>query len=119
MVKHEPAIVDAVEANLHAHVFDHDTSAWAHVLVSDLNDEAVDALVLSIDVRLSKHDSVVSMACAVRDPELLASNRGRIDLKFLFHWVVNSGGLHLWCVVTVTKLSEAEAPHILKRANIF
>ena len=118
MVKHEPAIVDAVEANLHAHVFDHDTSAWAHVLVSDLNDEAVDALVLSIDMRLSKHDSVVGMASAICDPELLAGNGGRIDLKFLFHWVVDSSGLHLWRVVAVTKLGEAEAAHVFERVNI-
>ena len=67
---------------------------------------------------LSEHDSVVGMAGTVSNPELLAHNSRRIDGKFLSLGVVDRSSLHLGRVVSITKLSEAEASHALQAIDL-
>jgi len=69
-------------------------------------------------VSLSKHDSVVGVAGTVSNPELLAHNSRRIDGKFLSLSIIDCSGLHLGRVVSITKLSEAEASHALQAVNL-
>ena len=58
------------------------------------------------------------MAGAVGDPELLAKGRRRVDHKFLFRRVVDRSRLHLRRIVSVAKLGEAEAAHVLQRIDL-
>ena len=57
------------------------------------------------------------MAGSVCDPELLAKHGGRVDDEFLFLLVIRGRGLHLRRIVTVAELGEAEAAHVLERAD--
>ena len=65
------AIVNSIQTNLPAHIFNHDSFAGLHLVVSDLGQERIDTFVLAIDDGLGKHNHVVCMACTVCDPELL------------------------------------------------
>ena len=71
MIEHQTSIIDTIQANLHAHVFDHDTLGRFHLVISDLDNEAVDSLVLSIDDGLRKHDRIIGMTGSICDPEFL------------------------------------------------
>jgi len=104
MVEHKAGIIDSVKANLNSHVFDHDTLTRLHLIISDANNEGVNAFVFAADRRLSEHYGVVGMASTIRDPKLLAEGRWRINRKFLSLGVVDGGGLHHGRVVTIAKL---------------
>lgn len=117
MVEDKTAIINTIKANLHSHVFNGDTWAWLHLLISDLDNEGVDALVLSLDDGLGKHDGVICMASTVGDPELLTQSSWTINSELLGHVVVGGSGLHLWSIVAVSKLSKAEASHVLQGVN--
>ena len=84
------------------------------MIVPDPHNEAIDALILAIDDGLGEDDGIVGMACTVRDPELLGQSRWRVNLKFLSLGVIDSRRLHLWRIVTIAELSEAEAPHVFQ-----
>ena len=118
IVKHEPSIVDSIEADFPAHVLDHDTLAWLHLVVTDPHDEGVDALVFTAHQSLSKDDGIVGVASTVGDPELLGQGSWRVDHKLLGLLIIDSSGLHLWSIVSISQLSEAEASHVLERVNI-
>lgn len=118
MVEHETSIVDAVHADLHTHVFDHDATAWLHLIVTDAHNEGVNTLILAGNMSLSEHDGIVGVAGAIGNPELLAKYSRRVNNKFLFNLVVDGRGLHLWRVVAIAELCEAEAAHVLERAYI-
>ena len=76
MFKHQTSIINTVEANLHAHILDHDSLGRFHVIISDPDDEAVDSFILASNNGLGKHNSVVGVTGTVRDPELLRERRG-------------------------------------------
>jgi len=76
LVEHKTSIINAVKANLDAHIFDHDTFAGLHLLITNWYNEGVDTLVLSLDNSLSKDDSVISVAGSISDPELLRQGSG-------------------------------------------
>ncbi len=71
MIEHQAAVVNTIEAHLDSHVFNEDALARLHLIITDPDDKAIDALVLAVDYCLGKYDCIVSMACTIRDPELL------------------------------------------------
>ena len=58
------------------------------------------------------------MASTIRDPELLAESRRRINREFLSLGIIDGCSLHLGRVVTIAKLSKAEASHVLQRRDL-
>ena len=114
LVKHEARVIYTIQANLHAHIFDHNSLAGPHLFVSDAHNEAVHSLVLSVDDGLGEDNCIVGVAGTVRDPEFLGQSCWRVNHKFLSLLVVNRCGLHLRCIVAITKLSETEAAHVLQ-----
>ena len=71
MIKHKTRIINAIEADLHSHILNHDTLARLHLVVSDAHNEAVNTLVLSVDDGLGEHDGIVGVAGSIGDPVLL------------------------------------------------
>jgi len=118
MVEGKASIVNSIQAEFVAHVFDHHATASIHVVVANAHDEAVDALVLTFDNCLGKDDSVVGVASTVSDPELLGKSRWRVYGEFLGLRVVDGGSLHLGRIVAVSKLGEAEAAHVLQGVDL-
>ena len=114
MIEHKSTIVNTIESNLLAHILYHDTLARLHLVVSYTHDKAIHTLVFAGHYCLSKHDRVVGVASAVGDPELLAKNGRRMDVKFLFHGVISCSSLHLRGVITIAKFSEAETAHVFQ-----
>ena len=118
MIEDKASIVDAVQTELIAHVFNHDATGCIHVVVANADNEAVDALVFALDNCLSKDDSVVGVASTVCDPELLGKSRRGVDSELLSLWVIDGGSLHLGRIVAVSKLGEAEAAHVLQGVDL-
>jgi hypothetical protein len=58
------------------------------------------------------------VAGSICDPIFLRGGSWRIYRELLCSVVINGGGLHLWRVVTVAKLGEAEAAHNLEAVNL-
>lgn len=78
VMEEQPAIVNTIQRNLDAHVFDRDASLLIHIVqvvhwvaLPNWNQESIDALVLTLDDGLRKDDGVIRMACTVGDPILL------------------------------------------------
>ena len=71
MVKSKSGVVNTVQLELHAHIFDCDSSAGLHVFVANLDHERVNALILALDNGLGENDRVVCVARAICDPKLL------------------------------------------------
>eukprot|EP01137_Pigoraptor_chileana_P037394 Opistho-2@34399 len=107
--KEQLAVVDTVAAHLVAHVLNADTLCNGHVVVAHARKEGVDALLLSIDLKLSKHNDPLGVDCAVGDPVLLGKGIGRVDDKLARLLVVLSSRLHLNGVVAIAELGEAKA----------
>ena len=106
-------IVDTVQAKLDTHIFDENTFAWLHLLVSDAHNEAINTFVFVSNDCLGEYDCVVSMTSSIGNPELLGKCGWRVNCEFLGYWVVVGGGLHFWSVVAVAELGKTEAPHVL------
>ena len=56
-----------MKINLVPHVFDGDTGQLLQVLVPNVDEDAVDALVLAVDEQLSEHDDVLGVTSPVGD----------------------------------------------------
>jgi len=111
MIEHKSTVVNWIESHFNSHIFNHDTSGWLHVVVSDGDDEAVDSFVDSVDDGLSKDDGLVGVTGSVSDPVLLRLDAWGVDSELLCSVVISGGGFHLRRVVTVSELCEAEASH--------
>jgi len=55
-----------------SHVLDRDPGHLLEVLVPDVDEDTVDALVLAVDVQLGEHDDVLRVASAVGDLKQIA-----------------------------------------------
>lgn len=71
VVKSKSGVVNTVQLELHAHVFDCDSSTGLHVFIANLHHERVNTLILTLDNGLGENDRVVCVARAICDPELL------------------------------------------------
>ena len=74
-------------------------------------------LIDSINVKLRKHNDVVSMTSTICDPVFLCHGVWSIDDKFLGFLVICRCCFHLHCIVTIAKFCQTKASHILKRVN--
>lgn len=118
MVKRESTVVNTVHSKFDSHVFNKDSFAWLHVFVSNTDHKSVNALVLATNNSLGEHNSVVSMASSVGNPEFLGGYGGRIDSESLRSHVIGCSGLHFGSVVTISQFSEAETTHVFKRVDL-
>lgn len=118
IVEGESCVVHTVKAYFHSHIFDENTLARLHFLISDLDKEAIDALIFAFYDGLSKYDSPICVTGSISNPIFLGGCGGRVDGEFTSVLVINGSSLHFGGVVTVTKFGEAEAPHILKRIDL-
>jgi hypothetical protein len=71
VAENESAVVDTVEANFHAHIFNKNSWHRFHIIASDLNKEAVNSLTFAFNNRLSKNNSPISMASSIGNPVFL------------------------------------------------
>lgn len=71
MIKSEPSTVITITGKLPSNVIGDDTLAAVKIFVSDRNDEAIDPLMLPLDVGLSEDDAVTSKPVAQSYPEFL------------------------------------------------
>ena len=110
----QPRIIDTIQAKLDTHILNENTFTWFHLIISDAHDKAIDTFVFASDDCLSKNDGVIGMASSVSDPELLGKCSWGMDCEFLGDWIVVGSGLHLGSVVSVAKLGETEASHVLQ-----
>jgi hypothetical protein len=65
------AVVNPVQTNFNTHIFDENTWHWFHVVVSDLDEEAINSLIFAFDDRLSKDNCPISMASSISNPVFL------------------------------------------------
>jgi len=114
MVKLKSRVVGSVQSKLHPHVFNENSLAWFHLIISYAHDERINALIFALDNRLRKHNRVVGMISSICYPELLRGNRGRINNKLLCCRLVRCGSLHFRRIVSVAEFGEAEATHVLQ-----
>ena len=118
MIEHKAGIIDSVQSYLNPHVLDHDALTRSHLIIPDPYYEGVNSFGFAADRRLSEHYGVVGMAGPIRDPELLAERRRRINRELLLIGVVDGRSFHLGRIITIAKLSEAEAAHVLEGGDI-
>jgi hypothetical protein len=71
LIKFKSCVVDTIKTHFHTHVFDKDSLARLHFLVSNRHDKSINTFVLSFDNSLSKDYSVVGVASTIRNPKLL------------------------------------------------
>ena len=74
-------------------------------------------LINTINIKLRKHNNVVSMTSTICDPVFLCHGVWSIDDKFLGFLVICRCCFHLHCIVTIAKFCQTKASHILKRVN--
>ena len=74
-------------------------------------------LINTINIKLRKHNNVVSMTSTICDPVFLCHGVWSIDDKFLGFLVICRCCFHLHCIVTIAKFCQTKAPYILKRVN--
>lgn len=89
------------------------------MVISDANDERINAFIFSLDDGLSEYNSVVSVTGSIGDPKLLGSNSRRMNDELLCCRLVCCGSLHFGRIIAVTKFGEAEAPHMFQAINLF
>ena len=119
MFKGKSAVVDRVQAKFHAHVFNEDSLAGFHLVISDANYECIYALIFALNDGLRKDNSVVGMTGSIGDPEFLGGNCGRVNNKLLCRRFVCCGSLHFGRIVAVAKFGEAKAPHVFEAVYLF
>lgn len=76
LIKHQLSIVNSIETHLPAHIFNSDPLDGFHLCISNRHDKWIDSLILSLHESLCKHDSIVSVTGAIRDPILLREGGG-------------------------------------------
>jgi hypothetical protein len=103
------SIIDSVHAEFNTHIVDSNSRKSVKVSVTDRNHESVYTFVLSINNSLSENKSMVSMLESVGNPVLLSESGRSVYNKLLGSFVISDSSLHLYSVVTISKLSKAEA----------
>ena len=71
-----------MKTNLVSHVFDRDSGQLLQVLVANVDQDSVDALVLAVDVQLGEHDDVLRVAspvCDLKKIECLGFCHNKVD----------------------------------------
>lgn len=74
-------------------------------------------LINTINIKLRKHNNVVSMTSTICDPVFLCQRCWSVNNKFLGFLVIYRCCFHLHCIVTIAKFCQTKASHILKRVN--
>ena len=116
--ENESSIINSIETNLNSHIFNKNSWHWFHLIISNLNEETIDSFVFAINYGLRKNNGPICMACTIGDPVLLTLWSWAIDGELFLAGIIDSCGLHLWCIVSVAQLCEAETSHDLKRINL-
>ena len=117
MAEFAPAVVDAVEAHLLSAVADLDARQGHVVLVvSDLADEGLDAVILPFDDHLSEENAFPGHFAEVANPEFNGGLCRRVEHEFSGVDVIGGGCLDASDVGAVAELGHAVAAHFLGRA---
>jgi len=115
VVEPEAPVVDAVAAGLGSAVGQpHVLGGVAANAIANLNDEAVHALVFSVDEELREDGGVRAVQSHVADEKLLRRLCGRVENEFLRLGVVVGHGLDLASVASVSEFGEGETAANLK-----
>lgn len=102
LVEAESSIIDTVESELEAHIFNKHTFTGFHVSISNGDDESVDSFVLTRDDGLGKDDGKVCVAGSVGDPVLLGLHGRAVNNKLFRVYIVGGRGFHLGSIVSVS-----------------
>jgi hypothetical protein len=104
VVKAEETVINSVPGKLGSNITDLDSREWLVVLKrSNLNDERLDTVVLSLGEQAGHQDAVSRRLSQTTRPPLGGSDTGSIDDKLLSCLVVSRGGLDATEERSVTK----------------